>query len=199
MLALANFKVFNRNLHLTIDGNRKQLDSTKTEVEKLQLVYENLLYEKAYLLREIKQCQDISTVELDQIQEERGHVIGSLEYADDLPQIHQAALEELQEEQTQRIEQQEILNQLEAQLRERNEVLHRKRKFVDEFPNKIAHIRATTMDLSHQFNEVIRDDNDTSNEQQAVNLEEEEEGLIMEDGEEVATSSNKDEIKMEDN
>lgn len=187
MLALANYKVFNRNLHLTIDANRKQLDSTKTEVEKLQLLYENLLYEKAHLVREIKQCQDISTNELDKIQEERGHIIGTLEYSEELPQIHQEALTELQEERGERIEQQQVLDGLEQTLRKQNEKLHRKRKFVDEFPGKIASIRATTTGLSNQFTEVLRCDAEEEDDQDGGTGSIDEEGLIVEDGEEPAT------------
>lgn len=155
VLTLARLKILNRDLHLDIDSQRKDLNNRKVSLEKLQLLYENLLYEKSYLMRQIEETQDLSTPNLDEIASERGHRVEILTYHDNLPELEKQSLNELQQEMDERIATQKVLDELEEKSKNLTEVLDKKRRFMDELPKKIAHIRSTTMDLSRQFVDVL--------------------------------------------
>ncbi len=155
MLTLARLKILNRDLHLDIDSQRKDLNNRKISLEKLQLSYENLLYEKSHLMRQIEEVQDLSTPNLDEIANERGHRVEVLTYADNLEELEKQSFNELQQEMDERIAAQKVLDELEEKNKNLIEVLDRKRRFMDELPKKITHIRSTTMDLSKQFLEVL--------------------------------------------
>lgn len=157
MIHLAKLKTLNRTIHKTIDEERKQLETKKTELEKLQLNYENLVYKKNYLLREVHQCKDISTPHLQKIEEERGHSIGTLVYEANLfPELHEAALREISEEQEQRRAMEEEYQRQQQLYAEKMEELDRRRKFLEEFPKKVSAIRASTVDLGKEFSEHLR-------------------------------------------
>lgn len=147
--------MLNRELHINIANERKELDSAKTTMEKLQLSYENLLYEKSYLQREIEQCRDLRTPHLDEIAKERGHRVETLEYCEELDALHTVALAELESERQERLAMKRILEEKEEEAKVLNAVIDKKRRFMDDLPLKIAHIRGTTMELSRQFDEVL--------------------------------------------
>jgi THO complex subunit 5 len=155
VLTLARLKILNRDLHLDIDSQRKDLNNRKISLEKLQLSYENLLYEKAHLMRQIEATKDLSTPHLDEIARERGHRVEILTYQENLEELEKRSLEELEEEMNERIATKKVLDTLEDKSKSLNEVLDKKRRFMDDLPKKIAHIRSTTMDLSQQFVDVL--------------------------------------------
>lgn len=156
MVGLAKIKTLNRSIHRNLDEERKSLDIKKTELEKLQLEYENLIYKKNYLIREIHQCQDISTPNLLQIEEERGRTIGTLQYHENLfPEIHQKALEELEEEKQLRLEMEKHYQGLQTIYASRLDDLEKKKKFLDDFPKRIEKIRASTKELDSELESFI--------------------------------------------
>ncbi len=132
------------------------MEGKKTELEKLQLNYENLIYKKNYLLREIHQCRDITTPHLQQIEEERGAPIGTLVYEENLfPDLHEAALRELEEEKAQRRAMEEEYQQRQQLYTEKMEELEKRRKFLEDLPKKVAGIRAATNDLAKELGEYL--------------------------------------------
>eukprot|EP01040_Poterioochromonas_malhamensis_P010137 gene10137-11022_t len=156
MVHLAKLKTLNRNIHKSIDEERKKLEGKKTDLEKLQLNYENLIYKKNYLLREIHQCRDITTPHLQQIEEERCAPIGTLVYEENLfPDLHEAALRELQEEKEQRRAMEEEYQQRQQLYTEKMEELEKRRKFLEDLPKKVAGIRAATNDLAKELGEYL--------------------------------------------
>lgn len=160
MVHLAKLKRLNRHLFLSVDEQRKVLDTNKIEIEKLQLSYENLLYKKAYLHREIRQCKDINTPNLDQIEKERNEDIATQVYHSNMEEVHQKALAILQHEKEARKEVEGQYKDLQEHHSRQLEKLDRKRKFLDEFPKKIAIIRASITDLSKEFQEIAPHEDD---------------------------------------
>jgi chromosome segregation ATPase len=154
MILLAKLKRVNRHLHMSIDEQRKLLDAKKVDIEKLQLSYENLQYKKAYLHREIRECKDIQTPNLDQVEIEREQQIAAREYQPNMEDIHQQAVEQLKSEKEERISAENEYKDLQDYHSKQLEKLDRKRKFLDDLPKKVALIRTGMEDLSKEFQEI---------------------------------------------
>lgn len=165
---LAAIKTVNRRLHINLDEKRKFLEARKVIVDKLQLSYENLLYKKSHLQREIQRCKDLPTPNLEEISEERGECLGTTTYSDTLQDIHEKTINALEKEREERISTQKTLDGLEKISKDMIAKLDKKRKFLDEVPVKIAAIRATTGDLQAQFEvqyeAIIRENNSVEKE-----------------------------------
>jgi hypothetical protein len=156
MIPLAKLKLMNRNLNITLEQKRKSLDNKKLEIEKLQLLKDNLLYKKSYLHREIRSCQDLLTPALDEIEKERAETIVSKQYLPNLlSEFHETAKETLKEEEKERMLMKSFFDEKTSYYQKRLEILDRKRKFLEEFPSKVAKIRSSTTDVMKEFDEIL--------------------------------------------
>lgn len=114
---------------------------------------ENLLYKQAYLMREIRQCKDLSTPSLDQLEAELGGPIGLHTYTDAsaFNATHSQALQTCSSESEARKEMQTHLLQLNLKYQLAVDKLDKKRKFLDELPTRMCVVKAATTDLQNQF------------------------------------------------
>lgn len=147
-------KVSCRELHAQLDDQRKTLEAKKSAIDKLQLGYENLLYRKAHLQREIRICKDLATPNLLEIEKELDRKLGSTEYQETLEAITQSTIEMLKEEMQERVEQKAKLDSIHEQHQALVEELDKKRKFLAEIPLKVAVIKSAALDLKNQFQSV---------------------------------------------
>jgi trimeric autotransporter adhesin len=67
VLLLADVKAANRAASLAVEELRQEVASASATADERHLSLQNLLYEKAHLLREIHKCRDFPTPELDKI------------------------------------------------------------------------------------------------------------------------------------
>lgn len=148
-------KSLNRNSLLALDAKRQEIDAKKTVVDRLQLDYQNLLYEEGYLLREIKGCKDLPTPNLDEIEAELGKPLATKEYSEQLHKITQSALSALSQEQNARNAEQKALKKQNTAHEQLLKKLDKKRKFLDELPGKIELIRSSASDLQSSFATII--------------------------------------------
>lgn len=151
-IALAKLKNINRSLHLKLDEQRKELEAKKTNVEKLQLNYENLLYKKQHLKREIQICKSLDTPNLDSIEKERKEEITLKHFEEDLwEKHHPRSMHLLAEEKQLRLADMDTLKAKEQQCQEYQDTLDKKRKFIDSFPEKLSVIKKYITDLKQEF------------------------------------------------
>ncbi|RYH25832.1 hypothetical protein EON65_15175 [archaeon] len=146
-LALIKLKVLARDLYSKLDENRKSLEIRKSAIDKLQLTYENVLYRKAYLKREIQTCKDLATPNIDDIEKETGSKLGTLEYNESLEDITEETMEFLNVEMENRKTLKRALDSLQEERQALQEKLEKKRKFLGEVPRKVASIKAAALDL----------------------------------------------------
>eukprot|EP01031_Cornospumella_fuschlensis_P035526 gene35527-43074_t len=146
-LALMKLKVIARDLYSKLDENRKSLEARKAAIDKLQLTYENVLYRKAYLKREIQTCKDLATPNLDDIERELGQKLGTLVYSDNLEGITENTIELLNAEMESRKTLKRSLDSLQKERQALQEKLEKKRKFLAEVPRKVATLKAAALDL----------------------------------------------------
>lgn len=151
-MALAKLKNINRSLHIKVDEQRKILDSKKTNIEKLQLNYENLLYKKQHLKREIQICQNLSTPNLDEIEKERKEDITLKQFDETLWEVHHPrSLAMLEEEKQLRLSDIETSKTVEQKLSEYQDVHDKKRKFVEELPMQLTNMKKFLTDMKTNF------------------------------------------------
>jgi len=153
MITLAKLKALNRTLHLSLDAKRKGLESKKTSIDQLQLGYENFLYRKAHLEKEIQQCKDLQTPNLDEIEKEVGHSLGSTDFCDNLSTVHEHTLAVMQTEREKRLQVKVELDQLEEHRNAAMAQLDRKRKFVNTIPDHVAKLKRINDEVDHAFRE----------------------------------------------
>ena len=67
-MLFSELKGVNRKLYSSVESERTRVAKAKSETETRHLALQNLLYEKANLLREIKACREFATVETDKIE-----------------------------------------------------------------------------------------------------------------------------------
>jgi THO complex subunit 5 len=140
---------------LNVDSERKLLDERKIELDKLHLTYENLLYQKAHLQREIEKCRDLVTPNLEKVGTERGEIIGITTYSSDLSILHEQAIHLLEEEKQQRIQLQKDLEEKQNFNTETNSKLEKKRKFLLDVGEQVSKIRKASQSLGNMFDEMI--------------------------------------------
>ncbi len=126
----------------------------KNTVDKLQLNLENLMYKQSYLRKEIRNCQDLATPNLTEIEKEQGCQLGTTIHTNLLNEVHEQTIAALNAEKDARIAAQKSLVDLEEQCRAALERLDKKRKFVDDLPAKLKLIKTATADLEIQFGQV---------------------------------------------
>lgn len=146
-LALIKLKVVARDLYSKLDENRKGLEARKAAIDKLQLTYDNVLYRKAYLKREIQTCKDLATPSIDDIESETGTKLGTLEYSENLQGITEETMQFLNGEMENRKTLKRTLDTLQEERQALQEKLEKKRKFLGEVPRKVATLKAAALDL----------------------------------------------------
>lgn len=154
-MALMKLKVSSRNLHAKLDENRKSLETKKVSIDQLQLSYENVLYRKAHLNRQISACKDLPTPNLSEIEGELGASLGTHTHSPDLAAITTSTIATMQEEMDNRIALKRKLDTLHGEHQKLTEVLDKKRKFLLEVPRRVAFIKVAAVDLQQQFQSEI--------------------------------------------
>lgn len=154
-IQLARLKMSNRSIHLTLDGERRKLDSRKTLLDQLQLTYENLLYQKTHVQKEIEKCKDLATPHTASIQAERGEPLGTKLYSENLEEIRQQAITDLKAEEESRIQMKKELESLELVIANEMMELNRKRKCLEELPDQVSKIRLASKDLSDSLSVMV--------------------------------------------
>jgi hypothetical protein len=146
-------KHFNREIHHALEKKRKQVDEEKEMVEILKLKLENVLYKKAYLQREIKVLKDFTTPELNAVEREIGRPLAAVDYLStlELSAIETSAVLVMKEEIQEREETSKKLEELVVISSSKEDVLDKKRKFLDDIPLRMAAVRASTTDIQVQF------------------------------------------------
>jgi hypothetical protein len=150
-VSLIKAKSLNRTVYLELEEKRTAMETRKVTVDKLQLSYENLLYKQAYLQREIRSCKDLSTPNLTKIETELGEKLGTTVYSDRLDMINTETREKLTNEQSARIETEKLLEACKETRNQELKKLDRKRKFLDELPNKMQALSKAVADVDKLF------------------------------------------------
>ena len=148
---MLKIKNLNRQIYLTLEEKRSEIEARKSIVDKMKLNYENLLYKQAYLQREIRACKDLATPNLTEIEKELGQELATHQYSNNLNDVNANALELLEKERISRTESEAILVNLKETRNIALKKLDKKRKFLDELPGKIETINALAKDLEVQF------------------------------------------------
>lgn len=157
MVQLARLKMQSRTLHLDLDTERRQREVRRTHVDQLQLTHENLLYQRAHVQREIEKCKDLPTPNIDEIQREMGCALGTVVFVDNLEEINQRTLAALESEKEARISMKRKLDALEADHAKGLEELQRKRKYLDDIPDQVGKIRATSKELAEDLTSIVKE------------------------------------------
>lgn len=142
---LMGLKSLNRAIATGLDSKRREIERKKESLDKLHLQLENLLYKRAYLLREIRECRGLTTPALDTVEAETAQRLAVAQFSRQLPQQHQEALDFLDREMQAR---EAAKAQLEARRQEylaREEVLDARRKIVDELPVRITNVESAVL------------------------------------------------------
>lgn len=157
-LALLNLKSCNRKVHNTIETKKKEVESYKDKVDRLQLQLENLLYKKAYLKNQIKVCKDLDTPNLTVIENLSSKNIVPREFPknynnnnDDINIIFNEQIEKskniLNKEMEDRISLQKILDEESSNLQNHVDVFDKKRKIMDSLPEKLEVVKLSAKDI----------------------------------------------------
>lgn len=155
-------------------------------VETLKLQLENVLYKKAYLQREIRVLKDYTTPELNAVEREIGRPLAAIDSStDDLSAIEAAAKEVMNGEIVDREETSKRLEQLVLIMASKEEVLDKKRKFLDDIPLRLNLVKSSTADIQAQFDAYKNGLNSSEEITKTPEGEEEDDGIEMEEEEEV--------------
>jgi len=133
-----SLKAWHRSLYSQHEEKRQKVEEAREIVDRRHLQLENLLYKQDHLQREILTCKDILTPELQQIEGELGIKFTVDKYTSDLDQIHNRTISSLLSELEMR---KEVLAELEAKekkVKDLEDILERKRKFVEDLPGKLG-------------------------------------------------------------
>ena len=152
---MLELKALNRQLSAALDSRRRVLEQHKERVDSLHLQLENLLYKKAYLLREIRECRAFTTPALKAVESETSNKIASLQYSSDLSRQHQQAIEFLETEMNMREQVVAALEEKKQLYSKRETELDGRRKILDELPGRITRVEAAvSSELSPIFDVV---------------------------------------------
>lgn len=157
MIQMARLKMQSRTLHLDLDAERKQRELRRTHVDQLHLAHENLLYQRAHIQREIEKCKDLPTPNIDEVQREMEYTLGTTVYVDNLSDINKQTIAALINEKEERISMKRKLDELEEKHAKSVEELRRKRKYLDDIPDQVGKIRATSKDLAEDLTSIVKE------------------------------------------
>ena len=152
-VATIKLKHLNREIQQALEQKRNEVEKEKEEVEMLKLKLENVLYKKAYLQREIRVLKDFSTPELNAVEKEIGRPLAAVDSSSScaLSNIEMIAKDVMNKEIIEREETSKRLDQLTAVKVSKEEVLDKKRKFLDDIPLRMSLVKASTADIQAQF------------------------------------------------
>jgi hypothetical protein len=201
-VATIKLKHFNREIQQALEQKRNEVEKEKEVVEMLKLKLENVLYKKAYLQREIRVLKDFTTPELNAVEKEIGRPLAAVDFsAGTLASIETAAKEVLQREIIDREETFKKLELLTTIKAGKEEVLDKKRKFLDDIPLRMNLVKASTADIKAQFDAYknglnsAEDEGDTpavdaEDDGVEIEVEGDDDGAMKEEGEEDFETSN---------
>jgi hypothetical protein len=201
-VATIKLKHFNREIQQALEQKRNEVEKEKEVVEMLKLKLENVLYKKAYLQREIRVLKDFTTPELNAVEKEIGRPLAAVDFsAGTLASIETAAKEVLQREIIDREETFKKLELLTTIKAGKEEVLDKKRKFLDDIPLRMNLVKASTADIKAQFDvyknglNSAEDEGDTpavdaEDDGVEIEVEGDDDGAMKEEGEEDFETSN---------
>jgi hypothetical protein len=155
--SLIKLKCFNRNVQVSLEEQKKEIDSKRLKVDTLQLDLENLRYKESYLQSEIRKSRNLNTPQLNKIEKEVGKSLGTLVHSADLDATHSQSIAELQAEQTTRIDTNKLLEDTTQRNSVVVEVLDRKRKFLEELPAKVEVLAGAARELEGHFTAIAED------------------------------------------
>ena len=182
-VATIKLKHLNREIQQALQQKRNEVEKEKEEVEMLKLKLENVLYKKAYLQREIRVLKDFSTPELNAVEKEIGRPLAAVDSSSSgaLSNIEAIAKDVMHKEVIEREETSKRVDQLTAVKVSKEEVLDKKRKFLDDIPLRMSLVKASTADIQAQFDTYKNGltANDQSS-QMSIEEGEEEEGVEVE-------------------
>jgi THO complex subunit 5 len=141
-----------RQISTALDSRRRILEQHKECVDSLHLQLENLLYKKAYLLREIRECRDFTTPALQAVESDTSKKIASLQFSTELSRQHQQALEFLETEMELREHGKAALEEKKHLYAKRETELDGRRKILDELPGRITRVEAA---VSSELNPIF--------------------------------------------
>ena len=151
-MATIKLKHFNREIQQALEQKRNEVEKEKEVVEMLKLKLENVLYKKAYLQREIRVLKDFTTPELNAVEKEIGRPLAAVDFSSGtLASIETAAKEVMQREIIDREETFKKLEHLTTIKAGKEEVLDKKRKFLDDISLRMNLVKASTADIKAQF------------------------------------------------
>lgn len=152
-VATIKLKHLNREIQQALEQKRNDVEKEKEEVEMLKLKLENVLYKKAYLQREIRVLKDFNTPELNAVEKEIGRPLAAVDSSSSgaLSSIETVAKEVMNTEIIEREETSKRLDQLTALKVSKEEILDKKRKFLDDIPLRMSLVKASTADIQAQF------------------------------------------------
>lgn len=155
MCNLIELKSLNRCIILSLEERRKELEQKRSIVDQLQLNLENLQYKEAFLNREISNCKDLSTPNMNEIEQELKIELGTKKFVENMEQVHLRTEEVLRQEKEDRVEAQKKLQELLLEDKRTLDELDRKRKFVDDLPAKMDIVVAATAELQAHFSTIL--------------------------------------------
>ena len=185
-MATIKLKHFNREIQQALEQKRNEVEKEKEVVEMLKLKLENVLYKKAYLQREIRVLKDFTTPELNAVEKEIGRPLAAVDFSSGtLASIETAAKEVMQREIIDREETFKKLEHLTTIKAGKEEVLDKKRKFLDDIPLRLNLVKASTADIQAQFDAYKNGLNSSEEITKTPEGEEEDDGIEMEEEEEI--------------
>lgn len=141
-------------MYRTLDIKRKEVDASKDKVDRLHLELENWQYQQGYLKREIRLCKELSTPMLASVETELECKLAATEHVDDLATKHTEAMDVLDREMKEREQMQKHLDSLNRKLQQNSDKLEKKRKFLEEFPTRIAPLKTAAVEMEKLFTPV---------------------------------------------
>jgi hypothetical protein len=156
-MSFVKMKRMNRDIYLSLEAKRKDVELHRDKVDKLHLDLENLLYKEAHLLREISLCKDLSTPNTQTIEDEINMKLASTDFTQELNNVHEESLALLDKEMSARQKMMEESQALSQTHQHATDKLDKKRKFLDELPTRISTVKTATTDLQNQFNTALQD------------------------------------------
>jgi hypothetical protein len=199
-VATIKLKHLNREIQQALEQKRNEVEKEKEEVEMLKLKLENVLYKKAYLQREIRVLKDFSTPELNAVEKEIGRPLAAVDSSPSgaLSNIEAIAKDVMNKEIIEREETSKRLDQLTAVKVSKEEVLDKKRKFLDDIPLRMSLVKASTADIQAQF-DTYKNGLSAIDESSQMSIEEgeEEEGVEVEGEDAEGISRDDDTVKEE--
>jgi hypothetical protein len=150
-VAMVTLKKRNRMQFLELERKKSMVDSHRERIGQAQLKLENLLYKESYLLREIQNCQQISTPAIQTIEDELQDSIAIDNYSVDLNAKHKIRLEMLRSELIRRRNKQATVLEEQGVKSEMEDTLHKKQKLLEGIPEKLSAVATSSRQLYDFF------------------------------------------------